>query len=123
MSRNSARRRGRRSYNDRDKGKRNITFPQCPVCSRPVRDMAAAIAYRSNGQPCHFDCVLTELRQTERLESEEKLCYLGRGAFGVVVFRGSGAPIRYLVKRRIQYEDRDKPREWQKKLHEEFHES
>ncbi len=90
--------------------------PPCPVCGEPVRELASALAHRASGEPAHFDCILAEVRAANPLGPQERLCYLGGGAFGVISFRTEGNPGSYLVKRRIQYENRDQPPEWKKQL-------
>ncbi len=90
--------------------------PPCPVCGQPVRELASALAHRVNGEPAHFDCILAEVRAANSLGPQERLCYLGGGAFGVITFRTEGNPGSYVIKRRIQYENRDMPPEWKKQL-------
>jgi hypothetical protein len=83
------------------------------VCQRPVRELASAIAHRETGGPAHFDCVLKVLRDEHRPAENEKICYLVNGSFGVVQFRG---PLRFFVRKRVQYEKTDPPPEWRKSL-------
>jgi hypothetical protein len=93
---------------------RNSSLPQCPICQKPIRDLNTSVQYRVTKTPAHFDCILKEIQQTEQLEANEKLCYLGRGSFGILSFRNASSPIRFLIRKRIQYEDRDQSIEWNK---------
>jgi hypothetical protein len=90
--------------------------PSCPVCGQPVRDLPSAVAHRPGGEPAHFDCILNEVRSANQLGPQERICYLGSGAFGVVTFRTEGNLGSYVIKRRIQYEDREHLPEWKKQL-------
>jgi hypothetical protein len=91
----------------------DVAYPLCPVCQRPVRELASAIAHRETGGPAHFDCILKILREENQPAENEKICYLGNGSFGVVQFRG---PMRFFVRKRVQYEKNDPPPEWRKSL-------
>jgi hypothetical protein len=75
--------------------------------------LSSAIAHRETGGPAHFDCILKVLRDEHRPAENEKICYLGNGSFGVVQFRG---PLRFFVRKRVQYEKTDPPPEWRKLL-------
>ena len=85
--------------------------PLCPVCQKPVRELASAIAHRETGGPAHFDCILKLLRDEHHPGENEKICYLGNGSFGVVQFR---APMRFFVRKRVQYEKTDTVPEWRR---------
>lgn len=104
-----------RRHTGRNRPHGEKTLPQCPICNKPIRDISTAISSREKKDLSHFDCVLLELRKREELQPNEKICYLGRGSFGIISFRSSGGPIRFLIRKRIQYEDRDHTPEWQNK--------
>jgi hypothetical protein len=86
----------------------------CPVCEKAVRDLSSAITHRDTGNPAHFDCILKILREENSLSESEKICYLGKGSFGIVQFRSNGSPLRFLIRKRIQYEDLDMIPDWRK---------
>lgn len=87
----------------------------CPICQKPVRELSSAIGYRETGEPAHFDCVLRLLRDEHHPGENEKICYLGNGSFGIVQFRGSsGSPLRFFVRKRIQYEKTDSVPDWRR---------
>ena len=89
----------------------DATCPLCPVCQKPVRELASAIAHRETGGPAHFDCILKVLREEHNPSAEEKICYLGNGSFGIVQFR---PPLRFFVRKRVQYEKTDQAPEWRR---------
>jgi hypothetical protein len=91
-------------------------FTPCPVCGEPVRELSSALTHRQSGRPAHFDCIVKELREANPLGPQERLCYLGGGAFGVLTWRVEGNPASFVIKRRIPYEDPRVPQEWKKQL-------
>jgi len=86
----------------------------CPICEKAVRDLASAITHRDTGNPAHFDCILKILRDQHSLSENEKICYLGKGSFGIVQFRANASPMRFFIRQRIQYEDLETVPDWRK---------
>ena len=74
-----------------------------------------AIAQATSGEPAHFDCVLREISEKEELQPKEKVCYLGKGEFGILKFK-QGGPVRFAIRKRIQYEDHEKAIAWRKRI-------
>jgi hypothetical protein len=81
-----------------------------------VRELPSALTHRPTGQPAHFECILKELRDAQELSPQERLCYLGGGAFGILEFRQAGGATKFTIRKRIQYEEKDGPQEWKKGL-------
>ena len=90
-------------------------FPACPLCGKPVRYLMTAIAQGEGATPAHFDCVLRDIAQHEELQPKEKVCYLGNGDFGILKFQ-QGGPVRFTIRKRIQYEATDKDITWRKRI-------
>lgn len=107
MPRENYRGGGGRRRSERNRSFPGRNFPMCPICSKPIRDESTAITSREGNEASHFDCVLAELRKNEELQPNEKICYLGKGSFGIVSIRSSSGPIRFLIRKRIQYEKTD----------------
>jgi hypothetical protein len=89
-----------------------MVFPDCPICKQPVRDLPSALTHRETKQPVHFDCIMRELRDSNELGPQEKICYLGGGAFGILEFRQG----KFTIRKRIQYEEKEAAQEWKKPL-------
>ncbi len=89
-------------------------YPDCPVCQQQVRELPSALTHRATGQPAHFDCIMRELRDSNELLPQERICYLGGGTFGIIELRPG--PGRFVVKRRIPYEEKEAVQEWKKPL-------
>ena len=81
-----------------------------------MRELASALTHRVARQPAHFDCVMRELRDSNEVAPQEKICYLGAGTFGILEFRPPGGPTRFVIRKRIQYEEKETPQDWKKIL-------
>ncbi|HEB12024.1 MAG TPA: hypothetical protein ENI06_12520 [Spirochaetales bacterium] len=90
--------------------------PVCPLCQKPVRDLYSAITHQSSNEPAHFDCILKMLRKINELTSNEKICYLGNGSFGIIQFRNAAGKLNFFIRKRLNYEETDPVPEWRKKL-------
>jgi hypothetical protein len=98
----------------------------CAICGKPIEDPETALSYTAavsgegeEERSCHFDCVLDQLRERERLESDEIIAYIGKGRFGVLkTERTPSSPIpRYTIERIVQWEPKDAPRsDWRRIL-------
>jgi hypothetical protein len=58
--------------------------------------------------------VLKTLRDAYKVPQNEKICYLGKGCFGIVQFRSNSSPLRFIIRQRIQYEETDPVPQWRK---------
>jgi len=54
------------------------------------------------------------LRDAYNVPQNEKVCYLGKGCFGIVQFRPNSSPLRFIIRQRIQYEENDAVPQWRK---------
>lgn len=93
-----------------------LVFPDCPICRQPVRELPSALTHKETGQPAHFDCIMKELRDSNELAPQERICYLGGGCFGILEFRQPGGPGKFVIRKRIQYEEKEAVQEWKKPL-------
>lgn len=91
------------------------SYPECPVCKKPVRELPSALSYKATGTPAHFDCVLKELRDAHELLPQEKLCYLGGGCFGILQYKTNGST-KFTIRKKIPYEDKETQQDWKKGL-------
>ncbi len=87
---------------------------RCPLCDKTVRDVHSAIAYGEGGKPAHLDCVINELGDGEQIGTDERLCYIGAGRFGVIKSRVGKDGLE--VVRTIQYEARESVVAWRREL-------
>jgi hypothetical protein len=86
--------------------KKNIPRDICPVCSKPINKILTAIVHRETGKKAHFDCILNEIKKAHPLKNREEVYYLGGGTFGIIEESKGNRSKGFVIKRRIQYEDK-----------------
>lgn len=90
-------------------------YEPCPISGEPIQNIITAIADPETGRPANFDSVIARIAEGEELAANERICYLGRGSFGVLVEQKGRKP-RYYVRKRIQYEDEREKYAWRREL-------
>jgi hypothetical protein len=114
--RNRFRRRRRRDFSRRPREEKRDA-PPCPLCERPINELSNAINHTETGKPAHFDCIMKQIEALEGgLASNEKICYLGKGSFGILRFQKMAGNIPFIIRKRIQYEILEETPEWRKSL-------
>ena len=91
-------------------------YGACPICSQPMRNIQSAIALPPNNEPAHFECVIRKIGEDERIGPKDRVAYLGNGSFGIIQDDSSSGASRYVIKKRIQFEEADKSVTWRKEL-------
>ena len=98
-----------------------IPSPDCPLCGKPIRDMASAVSQKSTGGveesaivPAHFECVLQEIGKNEKLERGDSVAYIGGGRFGVVRFVNPHEGHRFEIKKIFEWEAVEQRAPWRK---------
>jgi hypothetical protein len=59
---------------------------------------------------------MKELQGQETLAPGERFTYLGSGIFGIIRQGGSGDPSSIVIRKKIQYEDKEKSAAWRRSL-------
>jgi hypothetical protein len=90
--------------------------PACCVCGKPIRDILAALLHKDTGEPAHFDCIAKELLAGETLAEGERFTYLGSGVFGIIRPGKAGDPSSIVIRKKIDYEDKEKAAAWKRTL-------
>jgi hypothetical protein len=92
-----------------------IPKPECPVCGKPIDDLASAINDKISGRAAHFDCIRGKIAAGEPLGKGEVLSYIGGGRFGVVNFDGQEK--RYFkIKKVIEWEVGETRADWREDI-------
>jgi len=97
-----------------------ITSPDCPWCGEPIKDIATAICDKESGLPVHFDCVLARIANMEKLESNDSVCYIGGGRFGVIHYNNPPDTRDFTIKKIYEWEVKDNVNEWRRPISEYF---
>jgi hypothetical protein len=86
-------------------------YAPCPICGEKITTISTALVDPTTERPVHFECVLKEIEVKENLATDEKVCYIGQGSFGIIKKKGS-----FEILRRVQYETKEANAEWRKEL-------
>lgn len=91
-----------------------LPAPDCPLCGKPVRDLATAVTDKNSGEPAHFECVASWIAQGELLEKGESIAYIGGGRFGILHYSNPQDTKRFIIKKILEWEDKDNRALWRK---------
>ena len=89
-----------------------LPVPVCPICSRPIQDITAALTENSSGKAVHFDCIINQVSEGESLEKGDFISYIGGGRFGIVHNNNPGSQKKFIIKKIIEWENKDDRPQW-----------
>jgi hypothetical protein len=87
----------------------------CSRCGEEIENIAEALCDRQTGEPVHFDCVLSLLREQEPLNPGERIVYIGQGRFAVTS-QGDQYDKSFHISRIIEWENETVSAEWRKEI-------
>jgi hypothetical protein len=88
----------------------------CAKCGEPITELASSLCDKKTGEPIHFECALHEVEAGETLGEKEKIAYIGQGRFGVLYYENPRDQRKFVIKKIIEWEDREKTSEWRDEL-------
>jgi hypothetical protein len=88
----------------------------CPLCEKPIKDIAAALSDRNTGVPVHFDCILEKITAAEEQESGDVISYIGGGRFAVLHYQNPQDLRSFKIKKIIEWEDKENRADWRKPI-------
>jgi hypothetical protein len=97
-----------------------ITTPNCPWCGKPIKDLTSAFSDKNTGAPVHFDCVLARITEMEKLETNDCVCYIGNGRFGIVHYNNPPDQKDFCIKKIFEWENKDVLNDWRRPISEYF---
>jgi hypothetical protein len=97
-----------------------ITTPECHWCKKQINDITAAISDKKTGLPVHFDCVLESISESEKLENNDTVCYIGGGRFGIVHYNNPSQTRDFTIKKIFEWEVKDRNYDWRRPISEYF---
>jgi len=97
-----------------------ITTPDCPWCGKKINDITTSISDKDTGLPVHFDCVLARIAETEKLEANDSVCYIGGGRFGIIHYNNPPETKGFTIKKIFEWEAKDAVSEWRRPISEYF---
>jgi hypothetical protein len=89
-----------------------ITTPDCPRCEKPIMDITTAISDKDTGLPVHFDCILEIISRMETLETNDCICYIGGGRFGIVHYNNPPDTRDFTIRKILEWEAKDSISQW-----------
>lgn len=92
----------------------------CAKCGKPIKDISAALANKTDGSPVHFDCVLQFLQASEPLQANETITYIGQGRFAVIKYASMVIMKEFTIVRIIEWEDKNQRAAWRGKIADRF---
>ncbi|MDR2467751.1 MAG: hypothetical protein LBD22_02180 [Spirochaetaceae bacterium] len=88
-----------------------IPVPLCPLCNKPIKDLASAITDSSSGLAAHFDCVRGRIADSEQLNEGDNIAYIGGGRFGVIHHENNDYR-HFTIKKIIEFEHLESRQVW-----------
>ena len=67
--------------------------------------MMTALLDDSSENYAHFDCVYDKLKSKVTLKENERLSYIGNGAFAVIEDYKDGQALKFKIKQQFQYSE------------------
>lgn len=90
--------------------------PVCTLCGQIIRDISTAVNSKGADSLIHFDCAIEFISKNEKIETGDKLTYIGQGRFGIVHFASPGDTKHFSIKKIIDWEEKDKKPEWRNEM-------
>ena len=97
-----------------------LPVPECPYCNKPIKDLSTAISDKNSDQAVHFDCIISRLSQSEKLEQGDVISYLGGGRFGIVHFGIAPNSQSFVIKKIFEWENKENRAEWREAISNQF---
>jgi len=97
-----------------------ITTPECKWCGKQITDITTAISDKESGLPVHFDCVIERIAGIEKLEANDRICYIGGGRFGIVQYKNPPDTRDFTIKKIFEWEIKENSNAWRRPISEYF---
>ena len=75
--------------------------PTCAICGKPIEAISQAICGPQPEVFNHFDCVLRQIEEDEKVLSHQKVSYIGKGVFAIIETDATG---KFSIVKRIPFE-------------------
>ena len=88
----------------------------CSFCGKEIDDFWSAVCSKEEGGLLHFDCALSIVNESEKIEPEETLSYIGNGRFAVIKFADLKNPNRFSIRKIINWENEGQHPKWREDI-------
>jgi hypothetical protein len=79
----------------------------CSICGKNIESITQAIGGPDKDQVSHFDCILRQLEEEEKLIPGQKVSYIGNGTFAVIEYKNKNYTGGFTVLKRIVIENKE----------------
>lgn len=94
-----------------------ITLPDRSAVPETIEDGLVALHEETSGAVLDFDAALEKLKQTEEIEPNQEIVYIGSGNFAVVSHqKNAEGKMELVIHRKIEFEKRHDDIAWRDKL-------
>jgi hypothetical protein len=97
-----------------------VAAHNCPWCGKQINDLTSAITDKENGLPVHFDCVINRIASMEILDTNDSICYIGGGRFGIIHYNNPPDTRDFVIKKILEWEQKDTNTKWRRPFSEYF---
>ena len=75
----------------------------CPICNKIINNMSNSIKDITTEIPCHFECVVTELKKKVQVRQNQRIAYVGGGSFAVIEDVREDGRNKFIIIQKLQY--------------------
>lgn len=83
----------------------SLPMSVCPICNKPIVNMMTALSNEDSESYAHFDCVYDKLKSRITMKNNERLSYIGNGAFAVIEDYKDGQSSKFRIKQQFQFSE------------------
>lgn len=83
----------------------SLPMSVCPICNKPIANMMTALSNDNSESYAHFDCVYDKLKSKVTMKGNERLSYIGNGAFAVIEDYKDGQSSKFKIKQQFQFSE------------------
>ncbi|HOV13559.1 MAG TPA: hypothetical protein PK771_04690 [Spirochaetota bacterium] len=75
----------------------------CPICNKNINNMSNSIKDLTTEIPCHFECVVAELKKKVHVRQNQRIAYVGSGSFAVIEDVREDGRNKFVIIQKLQY--------------------
>ncbi|MGP1439029.1 MAG: hypothetical protein ACTTKH_08170 [Treponema sp.] len=88
----------------------------CEKCGKEIKDLTLALSDKNTGNPVHFDCILSFIKNSEELKENEEIIYIGHGNFAIVSFENPKIRKKFKIVKLIEWEEKNEDCQWKNEI-------
>ena len=91
----------------------------CSFCGKEIEDWWSAVTSKEGSGLVHFECALSAVSESEKIEADEKVSYIGNGRFAVIKLSDSKSPKgakRFSIRKVVNWEAEGQHPQWRQDI-------